>query len=382
MRSTSRELRGALPALTSIRFFAALWVVVSHLAVMGYLNFSAPVRWVAGDSRPAVTFFFVLSGFILAHNYGDGLDSEGIRRFYVARFARIYPMLLFSLLLATPVTILLLISDDRTHLFEWYGIPGNPFLPLVSSLIAQLLGLTAWLPFAAVNQPWDGPTWSISCEAFFYLAFPLLVAFVKRLTAAQRGMVLLAGFCAQGLWIVALLRFLPLSRSGFLVSQFPLTHLFEFVLGIGVQCYCRELQRGGRSYDRAALVASLCAVLAIGVLSVWRPVEPAYYLLSPCFALLVGGVAMQRRPAWGLLSMRPMVVLGEASFSLYLIHVPLIHLAELAGVGQRGAIALLIGMIAMSVILFLAFERPMRAAILRRYAQRATPTPRPAITTA
>jgi peptidoglycan/LPS O-acetylase OafA/YrhL len=380
MRSTSRESRNALPALTSIRFFAALWVVVSHLAVMGYVNFSAPVRWVAGDSRPAVTFFFVLSGFILAHNYGDGLDGEGMRRFYVARFARIYPMLVFSLLLAAPVTAILLISDDRTHLFEWYGIPGNPTLPLIASLLAQLFCLTAWLPFSALNQPWDGPTWSISCEAFFYLAFPLLVAFVKRLTAGQRGMMLLAGFCAQGLWIAALLRFVPASRSGHLVSQFPLTHLFEFVLGIAVQCYCRELQRGGRSYERAALGASLLAVLAVGVLSVWRPVEPAYYLLSPCFALLVGSIAMQKRPAWGLLGLRPMVVLGEASFSLYLIHVPLIHLAELAGIGQRGALALLAGLVALSVILFLTIERPMRAAILRRYAQRATAAPSPAIT--
>jgi peptidoglycan/LPS O-acetylase OafA/YrhL len=380
MRSTAREAHSAIPALTSVRFFAAFWVVVSHLAVMGYIDFSAPVRWVAGDSRPAVTFFFVLSGFILAHNYGDGMDGERIRRFYVARFARIYPMLVFSLLLAVPVTAILLITDDRAHLFEWYGIPGNPLLPLASSLAAQLLCLTAWLPFASVNQPWDGPTWSISCEAFFYLAFPLLVVFIKRLTPRVRAMVLLGGFCAQGVWIVALLRFLPLSRSGFLVSQFPLTHLFEFVLGIGVQCYCRELQRNGRSYDGAALLASLLAVLAIGVLSVWRPLEPAYYLLSPCFALLVGGIAMQQRPAWGLLALRPMVVLGEASFSLYLIHVPLIHLAELAGVGQRGALALLIGMVALSVILFLALERPMRSAILRRYAQRATPAPSPAIT--
>jgi peptidoglycan/LPS O-acetylase OafA/YrhL len=380
MRSTSRESRSALPALTSIRFFAALWVVVSHLAVMGYVNFSAPVRWVAGDSRPAVTFFFVLSGFILAHNYGDGLDGEGMRRFYVARFARIYPMLVFSLLLAAPVTAILLISDDRAHLFEWYGIPGNPTLPLIASLLAQLFCLTAWLPFSALNQPWDGPTWSISCEAFFYLAFPLLVAFVKRLTPGQRGMLLLAGFCAQGLWIAALLRFVPASRSGHLVSQFPLTHLFEFVLGIAVQCYCRELQRGGRSFDRAALGASLLAVLAVGVLSVWRPVEPAYYLLSPCFALLVGSFALQKRPAWGLLGLRPMVVLGEASFSLYLIHVPLIHLAELAGIGQRGALALLAGLVALSVILFLTIERPMRAAILRRYAQRTTAVPSPAIT--
>jgi peptidoglycan/LPS O-acetylase OafA/YrhL len=380
MRSTSREPRNALPALTSIRFFAALWVVVSHLAVMGYVNFSAPVRWVVGDSRPAVTFFFVLSGFILAHNYGDGLDGEGMRRFYVARFARIYPMLVFSLLLAVPVTAILLISDDRVHLFEWYGIQGNPALPLIASLLAQLLCLTAWLPFSAINQPWDGPTWSISCEAFFYLAFPLLVAFVKRLPPGRRGMLLLAGFCAQGLWIAALLRFVPASRSGHLISQFPLTHLFEFVLGIAVQCYCRELQRGGQSYDRRALGASLLAVLAVGVLSVWRPVEPAYFLLSPCFALLVGGIAMQKRPAWGLLGLRPMVVLGEASFSLYLIHVPLIHLAELAGIGQRGALALLAGLVALSVILFFTIERPMRLAILRRYAQRATTAPSPAIT--
>jgi peptidoglycan/LPS O-acetylase OafA/YrhL len=115
-------------------------------------------------------------------------------------------------------------------------------------------------------------------------------------------------------------------------------------------------------------------------LSVWRPVEPAYYLLSPCFALLVGSIALQKRPAWGLLGLRPMVVLGEASFSLYLIHVPLIHLAELAGIGQRGALALLAGLVALSVILFLTIERPMRAAILRRYAQRTTAVPSPAIT--
>jgi peptidoglycan/LPS O-acetylase OafA/YrhL len=380
MRSTSRESRSALPALTSIRFFAALWVVISHLVVMGFMHFPAPVLWAAGDSRPAVTFFFVLSGFILAHNYSDDFDRDALRRFYVARFARIYPMLLLSLALAAPVTAVLLISDDKAHLFEWYGIPGNPTLPLITSLLAQLLCLTAWLPFATVNQPWNGPAWSISCEVFFYLMFPLLVRFIARLTWPQRALLLIAGFCAQGLWLVAAHELLAPSRSGFLISQWPLTHLFEFVLGIAAERYCRASLAGSSQADHKGRVAAAMALVAIGLLVVWRPLEPAYYLLSPCFALLIAGLAVQKRPAWGLLSMRPLVLLGEASFSLYLIHVPLMHLAAISGMDHNSGLTLLFALVLSSVIVFCMIERPVRATLVRRLTHRAAAEHSPAIT--
>jgi peptidoglycan/LPS O-acetylase OafA/YrhL len=231
--------------LTSIRFLAAIAVVVSHYSELGLLNLPSQIFDFVDGGRPAVSLFFVLSGFILTFTYRDQLAAKGARSFYQARFARIYPVVLLGLALCVPTTLYLLNSDDRSLLMQWYALKNPAYLSLAASLVCQLLLLNAWFPFAAVNQPWNGPSDSVSCEAFFYMMFPLMLRKMMSMRLAWLSFAGIGLFLMQGLWIVFLQTFLPLSRSGFLVVGLPLTRLFEFVVGVYAAILFHRLREQG-----------------------------------------------------------------------------------------------------------------------------------------
>lgn len=149
-----------LPSLTSLRFVAAATVVLFHT----YAAFGiAGRRWEVGGLQ-AVSFFFLLSGFINYHVYPtlDSWKSRG--RFLLARFARIYPAHLASLAL-----LFVLVPWLGEHALNQ---------PLV--LAAHLTLLQSWLPQSRYCFALNNPAWSISTEAFFYACFPLLVLSWRR----------------------------------------------------------------------------------------------------------------------------------------------------------------------------------------------------------
>src|SRR5882672_10730014 len=182
--------RPRLHALTSLRFFAALHVLIFHLYAM---NIAGGYGWyhkLATIGYVGVSFFFVLSGFILVYTYAD--RPLNVRSFWQARFARIYPAYLFSLLLTAPgffyVSIALknmdipFFSYFKTHLLQ-------------CSLVVPVL-LQAWVPGAALA--WNPPAWSLSVEAFFYLMFPLLIVWLGRArNRSLRGLMI-------GAWLLSL----------------------------------------------------------------------------------------------------------------------------------------------------------------------------------
>src|SRR5580704_11495728 len=162
-----------LNALTTLRFLAALHVVLFHMRVTGvlpggpwwYQNFSS-VGYIG------VNLFFVLSGFILVYTYANTTVSP--RRFWQARFARIYPAYALSLLLSAP--------------FFFFAVRylDIPFLAwskqhLVAACVLTLTLLQSWFPEAALT--WNAVCWSLSVEAFFYLAFPLLLLWNREFTS-------------------------------------------------------------------------------------------------------------------------------------------------------------------------------------------------------
>ena len=372
MGATTQQPGAALPALTSIRFFAALTVALCHFTGLGLLGMPAHwVQWVDGG-RPAVSLFFVLSGFILTITYRDTIETRGVRRFYVARVARIYPVLLLSIVLATFVTLYLLYADDGVLMHEWYALGSGAYAALGVSLLCQLLLLTAWLPFAALNQPWNGPTWSLSCEAFFYALFPLLLRKIAPCRVRTLVVGCLALWILQGAWILVVARVFPAGRSGFIISQFPISHLFEFVLGACTAIAFLALRSGARKTHGIGMLLVGASLVAIAVLAYTQPVKPAYFLESPVFDALILGLALLERPVIGLLNSRWLVRLGEASYGFYLIHVPLAHLAFIAGFRVANGWIALIFTICCSVVIFQYFEEPMRKRVKARFAQPAS----------
>src|SRR5215472_5538849 len=134
--------RPRLPAVTSLRFFAAFHVALFHMKEMRILTGPNWLTSFAGIGYVGVSFFFVLSGFILVYTY-EGRNIE-LGNFWQTRFARIYPAYIFSLLLTFPF-------------FYWGALKLHvPFFAFASdhfwlTTLLVLLLLQAWVPPAALS---------------------------------------------------------------------------------------------------------------------------------------------------------------------------------------------------------------------------------------
>lgn len=347
-----------LPALTSIRFFAAFLVVIYHFGGPYISKWPEPLRNIISAGYNGVSLFFVLSGFILAYVYIPRETSK--RKFWLARFARIYPLYIFSLIIAFPGFL--------------NGLRAGDLLP-ESAILTPLL-LHAWNPGTACA--WNCPGWTLSAEAFFYLTFPFLLPVLLRVS--QKNLTL-CGVLSWVLMIIPPFVYIFTQADGLTSSSStnteaieilkynPALHLGEFGLGIvaGIAYY-----RGLR-LPSPALAASIAGLLILLVLSM-SPFIPFPILhnglLAGAYAFLVVALASIQS---GWIISRPLVLLGEASYALYLLHFPLwfifLRLIEHFGVATESSWvfpvylgAMLVG----SIVAYRLIELPAQRWILRR----------------
>jgi peptidoglycan/LPS O-acetylase OafA/YrhL len=311
--------RPRLPELTSLRFFAALHVVFFHAFAMKIFTSDGLLRKASSIGYVGVSLFFVLSGFILVYTYaGAPLVAGG---FWRARFARVYPAYLFSLLVAAPFFFY-----GATHLpipfFQWAA------RHMTAATVLPPVLLQAWVPQGAMS--WNPVAWSLSVEALFYFLFPFLLPALAGLS--RRGLFAVAGMC----WAVSLaitgwyswsnpehLKVMgPDELTAFwlnVMKFFPLMRLPEFILGMATGLIFLK----GKSAARMATPLILGGLIAGALAAVFSSQIPFAVLhtalLAPAFAALVYGLALQ--PAWSkFLRWAPLVLLGNASYSLYLLH--------------------------------------------------------------
>jgi peptidoglycan/LPS O-acetylase OafA/YrhL len=324
------EPRPRLPALTSLRFFAALHVVFFHFLAFKILTSQSWFGQISSIGYVGVSFFFVLSGFILVYTYaGRGTSA---RAFWRARFARIYPGFAFSLLLTGPFFFFAVLMM-KIPFFAW----SSAHLKTVVFLVPLLL--QAWVPLAALA--WNSVAWSLSDEAFFYLLFPFLKK--RFLQTGIPGLAFIALLCwAVSLamsWTYVLRNPVHLqSMDADALNAFwmnavkfhPLARLPEFLLGMACGAIFLRSRKDakpenvkGRSDTKLALPLVLAGLLIAATVAHYSGQIPYPVLhtslLAPAFAAIIYGFAL--RPRWGaLLAWRPLVFLGDASYSLYLLH--------------------------------------------------------------
>ena len=315
-----------MPALTGLRFPLALLVLLFHLA--GEPMKSAP-GWIASITSfgyIAVNAFFILSGFVLAHSY---LDPQGKLRgsrgdFWIARFARIYPVYALAILLSFP------------HRFEHGQAAMSGWEDLGASLAVFTLS-QAWVP--AIPLFINSAAWSLSVEAVFYFGFPVLIRLITGKT--RRGLIEVIVVCwilllapasllmlvASGGMGSAASAFVSTERWSSFVQYNPLLHVPAFVMGIATQRLFL-LERSGRFLNswRAAAV-SFGSLAAIGIIlgSGWRIPQPLAQngVLALGFAALIFCLASGRGALAAFFGHPILVKLGEASYALYLLHLPL-----------------------------------------------------------
>ncbi len=367
-----------LRSLTGLRFVAAAIVFVSHIQ---HLAFPEVRQLPLGG--PAVSFFFVLSGFILTYVYGQRLTQQTVPRFWFTRWARLWPLHLVCFLIA--------LAFLRTP-------PGsNPSgINSLSALVAQCLMLHSWLPIKHWFVSFNAVSWSISTELFFYLVFPCLLLGNRRHFVWKLLFVFLVGFgCLAGATLLMDRELLPAWFDQLaLVIAFPLVRLAEFATGMAACLLMQHMQlpiatdfaRNHRQY----WVDSLWELIAVTlVILAWLGVNKSGFThhlqnsqhVGPLYATWVrvaGGlffyaflmvVFASRRGLLGrVLASRLGVWLGEISFAFYLIHQIVIvqlnfmALNDLQFIFCSAAIALLA-----AAILYQVVEIPSRNALLDLY---------------
>lgn len=313
-----------LDPLTSLRFFAAAMIVAHHGVGRGL----GP-EWLANFALgQGVTFFFVLSGFVLAYNYSNFASRAEIYKFYWARIARIWPSHV-----ATGFLYVALIGN-----ISYFTLPHGWRLEIT---LAYLALVHAWIPVSEFITAYNTVSWSISTEFFFYLVFPLLV-FQWSTTWRVKLMLTFALACLMW-WLSDIFPVAPNGTEdgrGNLAYINPLARMFEFTLGIAVCNFYR--QHGDRiiSFLTAANATLLELGVAILVIaSLWFSEYLAHdpmiisYLGKTAsivfdttgvgtlvFCLVIFVFAIGAGEVSRALRTKPMVFLGEISFALYLVH--------------------------------------------------------------
>ena len=292
-----------LPALTGLRFLLALWVILDHLTGPGMMLDAAaralpqPVYSLIRGGYLAVTTFFVLSGFVLARSYaGTKWNGRSLLRYGIGRIARVYPVYALSLLMVAPF----ILADPAPHK-----------APLVA---AHGLLIQGWLGHLPVS--WNTPAWSLSCEMFFYLLFPLPAVWMGDAGWRKVLAVAAAACClTHVMW-----------GMGISDSVKPLIHIADFLMGIAASRAYDLLLKSPRRPAGAWLYGS---GLAIGAALIAYPgVLPGPVdlnsALRPLNGLLLVGFALGGGAGARVLSTRAAVFLGKSSYAMYILHVPLL----------------------------------------------------------
>jgi len=174
-----------------LRFIAAAAIVLFHYRsqMTELVPAFAVLEPIAAAGYLGVDLFFVLSGFILTYNYLDWfqrLERRAYLRFLGFRFARIYPVHLFTIgFLALPLVLAIALGESLSH-------PENFS---VEDLVRNLLLIHAWTTATLLN--WNYPSWSISAEWFAYLLFPVVAFVIVRLRSPS--VLLVSAFAAVAL---------------------------------------------------------------------------------------------------------------------------------------------------------------------------------------
>jgi len=367
-----------MPAPRQIQSHAALRGVAALLVVAYHLQFGGGYRLSLEQATPAfsrsylfVDLFFILSGFIISY-VNDAARSKGVsmdemRSFLRARIARLYPLHLFCLAYLLIFRVLISVMQYARHKPVDFWQAHS-----LESLASQVVLLNAWAP---KDPLWNIPSWSISAEFFAYALFPIIVTLHARSRAISEVAMAAIPLAFFG-YILA-----STGSLDIVVGLAPLRCIAGFLLGMLLYFHrdmVARLPDAGLTLLQVASVAAILLILATPISDPW---------IVPAFFLLVASTWTDKGLLPKLLSRRPLLWLGDISYSVYLNHVCLIEILAFLwarsaqhflgnGIVDRCAWIVLVyaATLYVSHLTFKYVERPMRQWLAVRWlGRKATP---------
>lgn len=281
-----------LPRLTSLRFFAASGVFMYHLC---RIYPGMPLKATSTVGYVGVAFFFVLSGFVLTWSTPiyNGVEAK---QFWIKRVARVYPSHLAMMVIA-------LLLPARPLPLTWVAVPPNALL------------LQSWFSPNDIAFGVNAVSWSLSCEAFFYLCAPLLISVLNALKPLQRYLAAAAG--AGVAWSIGLV--MAANGANVYAYHLPIVRIGEFIIGIALALALRD---GVRLPFRSVCLAGVTtAVMVMVCLRTGQLTTVSGILMAPAFAWLIYACAQADLDGVrGVLRLKLLEHLGITSFAFYLVH--------------------------------------------------------------
>ena len=321
-----------LDTLTSLRFFAAAMIVLGHShRLFGSMGLATTFSLAQG-----VSFFFVLSGFILAYNYPVLETWADVGAFFKARIARIWPAHIAA------IGLLVLLTS---HL----NIGGLSRGAAIFTGFANIFLFQSIIPLRDVFLAFNGVAWSISTEMFFYFAFPLLIASMYFGWKSKLSLLIL--IVLFYLWF-AVAWAIPSDEAAKSINLMgllyvnPLVRLFEFFVGV-LACNLYVHIKPRINYSVGYFTVVEIAIVMLTLFSMhfshrvvsflgWHGevANVVFYYLTKVgsfwvFAALIIVFAFGKGLLSRVLSLKPMILLGEISFSLYLVHMTILKWYEI-----------------------------------------------------
>jgi len=326
--------------ITFTRFLAAMAIVISHFNKDMFLYKIDYISNIFLKANVGVSYFFILSGFIMIIAYHKK-DRINYFDYYKNRFARIYPLYVLGLLLY-------LIT--RYSGFSFY----KAFL--------YLLGLQSWIPGEAMILNFPG--WSISVEFLFYLLFPLLYNHFY-----SKG--------NKSIWVITIIIWIvtqvicslyagsqyyegPHTESHELLYYFPLMHINEFLVGNLAGLFFVKNHKQ-KNYDVPVIVIFLLILLAL----IFVPLFYHNGLMALLFIPLIVLISKNNGTLTRIFSLKPLEYLGEASYAVYITHIPVLYILreilEPYNLGIDNIFWIYMGTLIITSALFYQFiEKPLR----------------------
>ncbi|GAA4109354.1 acyltransferase [Aquimarina addita] len=295
-------------SLHAFRFIFALMVFMSHL------NYIIPsenkfwsflYRYIFREGYIGVSFFFMLSGYILAYRYTDAIieKSFSFKTFFSRRLARILPMYYVGLLVALPLSYSELIY-------------GNTLF-YIKKMMSTIFMVQSVIPVSDYYFSFNGVSWSISTELFFYIGFPLITAVLIKQRFIKRTLI-----AVTTLIIILAILLIGYENAYYWLYISPVLRIADFTMGIGLFLLIK-----GRSFQLSIDEATKWEYRALLVFLLFLILQPyvhanfklgVYYwipigIIISVFSNVQGKITMfLSKPVWEML--------GHISFSFYLLH--------------------------------------------------------------
>jgi peptidoglycan/LPS O-acetylase OafA/YrhL len=366
-----------LSNLTPLRGIAALLVAIFHFEMAIARFVPAQQTMFFEKSYLMVDLFFIMSGFIIFHVYRQNFQSTikktELRKFIVARFARIYPLHIFSLLLL----VVLVIAFSPAGMY-----PNRMEEP--STILANIFLLHSF--HTTTIYTWNIPSWSISAEWVSYMLFPLLALFInskKTFSVIVLTLLIIAAYLSI---MFVLPRINPLHPEIPVPHNINTTYDYGFLRGIagfttGMMVYLLYLSSAARNFFQKDIVALISLLLLF--LAMHFAVNDGYCVIL--FALIVIAFACNNGYLHKICNNRILQYLGLISYSIYLMQIFLqepfskgLRLPDVTGFGRgKQNIAFFPGLmycaiyvlllVAISSFTYYCIEQPCRKFIKRKW---------------